>query len=98
MSNPATDDHTPADTTPIQLTRMEGVLNLINHQLGEIMRRVGDHESRLGVIELSVQRLGDAAVANERTVEQTAKALKDAKEATEAQARAESQKSETAWN
>lgn len=94
----ASDDGTPADTTPIQLTRMEGVLNLINHQLSELIRRVDGHESRISVIELSVQRLGDAAVANERTVEQTAKALKDAKEATEATARAEMQKSESAWN
>lgn len=90
-------DESPPDTTPVQLTRMEGVLNLINHQLSELIRRVDGHETRIGVIELSVQRLGDAAVANERTVEQTAKALKDAKEATEAQARSERQKDETSW-
>lgn len=92
------DDATPPDSTPVQLTRMEGTLNLINHQLGELVARVALHESRIGVIELSVQRLGDAAVANERTVEQTAKALKDAKEATEATARAEMQKSEQSWS
>lgn len=94
----ASDDGTPADTTPIQLTRMEGVLNLINHQLSELIRRVDGHEGRIAVIELSVQRLGDAAVADKLTVEQTARALKDAKEATEAQARAESQKAETAFS
>lgn len=88
----------PPDTTPVQLTRMEGVLNLINHQLSELIRRVDSHEKRIGVIELSVQRLGDAAVADKLTVDQTARALKDAKEATEATARAELQKSETAFS
>lgn len=90
-------DNTPPDTVPVQLTRMEGVLTLINFQLGEIGRRVGDHETRLGGLELNVQRLGDAAVADKLTVEQTARALKDAKEATEATARAELQKSDQAW-
>lgn len=89
---------TPGDSTTVQLTRMEGVLNLINHQLDEIIRRVDGHESRIAVIELSVQRLGDAAVADKLTVEQTARALKDAKEATEAQARSELQKAETAFS
>lgn len=91
-------DVPPPDPTSIQLTRMEGVLNLINHQLGEINHQLGNHEQRIGVIELSVQRLGDAAVADKLTVEQTARALKDAKEATEATARAELQKSETAFS
>jgi hypothetical protein len=86
------------DSTPVQLTRMEGVLNLINHQLNEIIRRVDSHETRIGGLELNVQRLGDAAVADKLTVEQTARALKDAKEATEATARAELQKSDQAWS
>lgn len=102
-----TDDHAPSEPTsiPVQLTRMEGVLILINHQLNEIIRRVDavdhrvdGHESRIAGIELNVQRLGDAAVADKLTVEQTARALKDAKEATEATARAELQKSETAFS
>lgn len=88
----------PADTTSIQLTRMEGVLNLINHQLGEITHQLGRHENRIGTLELSVQRLGDAAAADKLTVEQTAKALKDAKEAADATARAELQKSEQSWS
>lgn len=94
----AQDDNAPADSTPVQLTRMEGTLNLINFQLAAMTPRVDNHESRIGNIELSVQRLGDAAVADKLTVEQTARALKDAKEATEATARAELQKSESAWN
>lgn len=99
MTNSAAqNDGTPPDSTPVQLTRMEGVLTLINFQLGELVGRVHSHESRLGVIELSVQRLGDAAVADKLTVEQTARALKDAKEATEATARAELQKSDSAWS
>lgn len=99
MSIPDHDgSESPPDTTPVQLTRMEGVLNLINHQLSELIRRVDGHETRISVIELSVQRLGDAAVADKLTVQQTALALKDAKEATEATARAEAQKAETAWS
>src|SRR5687767_11482327 len=88
----------PTEATPVQLTRMEGLLNLINFQLTELVRRVDTHESRIGVVELKVQRLGDAAEADKITVAQTAAALKDAKEATEAQARVEVQKSEAAWS
>jgi len=88
----------PQESTVVQLTRMEGVLNIINFQLTELVRRVDTHESRLGVIELRVQRLGDAAEADKITVAQTARALKDAKEATEAAARAEVQKSDQAWS
>lgn len=97
MSAAQQDDHAPPDTTPVQLTRMEGTLNLINFQLAAMTPRVDNHETRIGTIELSVQRLGDAAVADKLTVEQTARALKDAKEATEAQARSELQKSDQAW-
>lgn len=94
----ASEDGTPADTTPIQLTRMEGTLNLINFQLAAMTPRVDDHERRLSITELMVQRLGDAAAADKLTVEQTARALKDAKEAADATARAELQKSETAFS
>lgn len=93
---PTSDGNLP-EATPVQLTRMEGTLNLITHQLGEMVRRVDRHEERIGVIELSVQRLGDNAIANEKTVEQTARALKDAKEATEATARAEVAKQDMTW-
>lgn len=91
------DDNAPTDSTPVQLTRMEGTLNLINFQLAAMTPRVDNHESRIGTAELAIQRLGDAAVADKLTVEQTARALKDAKEATEATARAELQKSDQAW-
>ncbi len=86
-----------AEPTPVQLTRMEGILNLINFQLGALVVRVDRHEERLGVVELSVQRLGDAAIADKLTVKQTADALKDAKEATEAAARAEALKADQTW-
>jgi hypothetical protein len=95
--NAAHDDATPPDTIPVQLTRMEGTLNLINFQIGALGGRVDSLEVRTGGLELNVQRLGDAAVADKLTVEQTARALKDAKEATEAQARSELQKSDQAW-
>jgi hypothetical protein len=92
---------TPLDPIPepssVQLTRMEGVLNLINHQLGELVRRVNNQEERLGTVELKVQRLADAAIADKLTVKQTADALRDAKEATEAQARAEALKADQTW-
>ena len=96
MTSPQDPSGSP-ESTPVQLTRIEGVLNLIHFQLGGIITDVASLDNRVGKLELSVQRLGDAADANEKTVEQTAKALKDAKEATEATARAERQKDETSW-
>ena len=95
VTNP---DHPPVEPATVQLTRMEGVLNLINFQLTELARTVADHGGRLGIVEIKVQRLKDAAEADKITVAQTAAALKDAKEATEAATRADLEKSNQSWS
>jgi DNA-binding protein YbaB len=86
------------ESIPIQLTRMEGILKLVNYKTDNLVTTVAEHSRDISTLKLRVQTLADAADADKKTVEQTAKALKDAKEASEATARSEAQKAEKAWN
>lgn len=74
-------DDVPATATSVQLTRMEGTLNLIDYKVDNLVVTVGLHETAIANLQLKVASLDQQAVAREETVLQTAKALKDAKEA-----------------
>jgi hypothetical protein len=92
-----TEDVKPAEPTPVQLTRMEGILTLVAYKLDTLVLTVQQHTQDIAMLILTVARLDQEAVAREKTVEQTAKALREAKEAADATARAESAKSDRAW-
>jgi hypothetical protein len=91
-------DEMMAETVAVTLARMEGTLNNVNDRLGGVIARVDRHETLLGTLQLSVQRLDLNATSSAATVIATASALKDAKEAQEATSRAEAAKTEQAWS
>lgn len=73
------------EPTPVQLTRMEGILTLIMYKVDALVPRVDRHEQEITDLHMSVQRLADEARATTATAVVTAAALKDAKEAETAQ-------------
>jgi hypothetical protein len=85
------------EPTPVQLTRMEGILTLVAYKVDTLVNTVGEHTKDIAGLNLIVARLDQDAAADKRTVEQTAKALREAKEAADATARAETAKSERQW-
>jgi len=87
-----------SEMVAVTLARMEGTLNNVNDRLGGVIVRVDRHETVLGELQLSVQRLDLNATSSAATVIATASALKDAKEAQEATSRAEVAKTEQAWS
>jgi nitrogenase subunit NifH len=91
------DDVTTGESTPVQLTRMEGILKLVNYKTDNLVTSVAEHAKSISVLKLDVARLAQEAEADKKTVVQTAQALKDAKEAAEATARIEAQKAERTW-
>jgi cell division protein FtsB len=91
-------DEVPAtEPTAVQLTRMEGILTLVAYKTDNLVLTVGQHAKDIAGLQLKVQSLDQEAEAREKTVEQTAKALREAKETADATARAEMQKSAAAW-
>lgn len=87
-----------AEPVPVQLTRMEGNLKLILFQVTDVSRRTGHLEDKVSNLELETQRLRLDAESSQRTVVATATALREAKEAAEATARAEAAKSDQSWS
>lgn len=84
------------ETTAVQLTRIEGVANLIAERVSDLRGRVDNHDTRFGHVDEKVDRhdsriqsLEEGAVADKETRIQLASALKEAKEQAEATARAE---------
>ena len=87
----------PADeNTPVQLARMEGVLNLVADRVSGLNTRVDRHESDIGNLKSRTQRLEDGAKASTEKAEALALALKEAKDAVDATSLQESQKAATA--
>jgi len=98
-------DGMPAESVPVTLARMEGNINLILFQVTQVASRVDhvevvleSHANRLGTLEKGQQGLSDGMIARDRTAIEKAQALKDAKDAQEATARAESAKSDQTWS
>ena len=67
-----------AETLPVQLTRMEGTINLIKYQSGDMLTRVTHLETSSSRIESKVQKLELEAVARDATAVALATALKQA--------------------
>ena len=84
------------ETTPVQLARMEGVLNLVADRVSGLMTRVDRHEASLGELKSRTQRLEDGAKASTEKAEALALALKEAKDAVEATAAQEANKAQAA--
>jgi hypothetical protein len=82
----------------VQLTRMEGVLNAVAEKVGDLRGHVDRHEVEISALQLTTQQLASDARAKDLTVLATAKALADAKTASDAAARAESDKADAAWS
>jgi hypothetical protein len=85
-----------SENTPVQLARMEGVLNLVADRVSGVITRVDRHESDIGNLKSRTQRLEDGAKASTEKAEALALALKEAKDAVDATASQESQKAATA--
>jgi chromosome segregation ATPase len=75
------------EPTPVQLTRMEGILNLISERLGTVQQRVDGHDRDIselnkGHAELrsETQTLREQAEADKATAVALALALKEADE------------------
>ena len=84
------------ENTPVQLARMEGVLNLVADRVSGLMTRVDRHEASLGELKSRTQRLEDGAKASTEKAEALALALKEAKDAVEATAAQEANKAQAA--
>lgn len=67
-----------AESLPVQLTRMEGTINLIKYQGDDMAKRVTHVESSITRIESKVQKLELEAVARDATAVALATALKQA--------------------
>lgn len=72
------------ESVPIQLTRMEGKFDLVIQRLDDLVPRVTRVEGSVTELEKITQRLDLEAVARDQKAVALAVALKDAKEAQEA--------------
>ena len=84
------------EQTPVQLARMEGVLNLVADRVSGVITRVDRHESDIGNLISRTQRLEDGAKASTEKAEALALALREAKDAVDATALQEANKAQTA--
>jgi len=75
---------------------MEGVLNLVADRVSGLITRVDRHEGEIGTLKSLTQSLKEGAKASTEKAEALALALKEAKEAVEATALAESNKAQAA--
>lgn len=67
-----------AESSQVQLTRMEGTINLIKYQNDDMVKRVGHLEAVTTKIQAEVQKLQLEAVARDATAVALATALKQA--------------------
>jgi len=66
------------ESTPVQLTRMEGKIDLLTYKLTSLDSRVEKHDQEIGVLKVDSQRLSEQAVARDATAVALAAALKEA--------------------
>lgn len=77
------------DPMIIQLTRMEGTLNLIDHKVDTVGKRMDRAETNIDSLQSQTQSLKEGAASSEKTATALALALKEAKETAEGTARTE---------
>nr|QOL00379.1 hypothetical protein [uncultured organism] len=68
------------ETTAVQLTRMEGKLDLVASQLSDVRVVVARHDTDINHLKAMTQQLGSDAINRELTVAATAKALASSEE------------------
>ena len=68
------------ESTPVQLTRIEGVINLVADRVGGLITRVDRHDSEIGELKSQTQTLREQAVAGAEKAVALATALKEADE------------------
>ena len=66
------------ESLSVQLTRMEGKIDLLTYKLTTLDSRVDKHEHEIGVLKSDSQRLSEQAVARDATAVALAAALKEA--------------------
>jgi hypothetical protein len=86
-----------SESHAVQLARLEGALNLVHRLVEDMAPRVSTHDAAIASLNLAAQRLDNEAGWRDKTVESTARALKDAKEAQDAAMRSEAAKAEQGW-
>ena len=79
------------EPTPVQLTRMEGVLNLVAERVSNTIKTVEQHSEDIGILKSTTQRLSEQAEGAKATAVALALALKEADETRRT-------KTETAWS
>lgn len=84
------------DSMPVQLTRMEGLLNLIDHKVDSVGTRMDRAETNIDGLQSLTQSLKEGAASSEKTATALALALKEAKETAENTAHTETVKAEAA--
>ena len=85
-----------AESTAVQLTRMEGKLDRVADRVADLRQRVDLHDSDLNTLKSRTQSLTEGAAASVATAEALAKALREAKETAEAAARSKAEESAAA--
>lgn len=75
-----TDPQMHPEPTAVQLTRIEGTLNLVAFQVKDVVGRMDRAEGAIGSLTANVQTLTQARVTDTETRILTAQAVKDAKD------------------
>lgn len=68
------------ESISVQMTRMEGILNLVADRVSSLISRVDRHEGELGELKSLTQTLREGADADKKTAVALALALKEADE------------------
>ena len=76
------------ESMAVQLTRMEGVINLMAYKLDEVVTVTKDHGVRLGVAEVEIQRLKDELKADAEQREAVIAALRENEDSKQERSRA----------
>jgi len=74
------------ESTPVQLTRMEGKIDLLNERSADHRLRLDKHDAEISNLQSGVQSLQEGTLASEKATVALALALKEAKETAEANA------------
>ena len=69
-----------AESTPVQLTRIEGLLKGVDYKVSDLLIRMTDVEKRVRQLEADTQALRAEAIARDATALALAKGLKDAED------------------
>lgn len=69
-----------AESVPVQLTRIEGIITLMDWKLTDVLRRVDRHDIEINELKSTTQHLQEGVVSDKATRIALANALKEADE------------------